>query len=659
MAQTFPTLPFDSQVFIDAFRVKWVYDQSANCWMRRGSVPDVPIATELQPGLLSARLKQLLDGIPPKGGHFGIIAQPLLSLASPNPKTLLKDKVFAIAKTESGTTITGEATQTRTYKLEQFAGKLLRFKTGLLSKKVFLIFTNNETDLFLDGDASEVSKGDRFEVLEPIEFNPSGVLLGDIMLVSESIDITCVDGNGELLPANCNLDVIQCDDPQNPPGLNFQLNKNFLDNLCVIIPGCEGPRGEKGKKGEKGDDGTGDGPQGEQGDPGENAPAIADTFSSIKIIDIDDIFDTAVVALELDAAAGKLGVVKAKIKTPGNNTPATQVRSTPINRAIRFTNPNTFDYELLAPPTTDPIGEADVDLLKYPDKFESESGISTTNVNKISLSELIDKVTEFYEDKLVEANDQYNKTLKEYIDSKDEAARTILANLADELARCEFQLPIDLCIGISPGDCNPNTEDETASFSKSSFIYPLANALFGVMGDKTAVDLGTYIVKGNTDSKFIKSFLRDSPPLLSAAGTPLSVGNIDAVSIKYPNAEGETSTTTLPPAGYVIQYLGGTIKSSTTDYLVGSTVSGVGVEIDVVDGGGPKVTEKMPVPSTPFNAKEAASVELAYKEAPIEEKVIVTTISDPDGGTIKIRSDLPGVNGIGEIRLKVLQVDLS
>jgi hypothetical protein len=635
-----PEQPFDGQVFIDAFRIKWIYDGSVNCWRNAGTVPDIPVATELQTGLLSAKLKQLLDSVPEKGGHFGIIAQPLLSLVPQNPKVVKKDTVHTIEKTESGTQLVGASSAERAFEPEQYTGKILVFKSGILKKKAFLVFTNDATKIFLEGDATAASRDDEYEIVNMSDLNPSGILLGDIMLVSNSIDITCVDGEG--LPVvgdgGCNIDYIKCDDvTTNPPGLNFQINQDFIDSFCVTIPGCKGPKGDRGDSGPDGDPGTGDGPQGEQGDPGQDAPAIANTFSGIKIIDIDDIFDTAVVAMELDAEAGKLNIIRAKVRTPDDDTPATQIITTPVTRSLTFTDEDTFDYQINQP-NIDPIGEADINLLKYPNRFDG-FGSDETNINRLKLSDLVDSVIGYYETKLAEINDDYNRQLKAYIEEKDAAAREILGDLAMKVAECEFELPIDFCIGLTP-NCSPVDGSLGFKSDDEKFSYPYGSLFFGsTITNGFAFDLGALSVPGTTADE---------------------VGVDGTVSIKFPiqdgtvDAAGNIGTTLLPPGGYVIQWTGGTITSSATDFLVGDPTLGVGLEAIATDGPNPPVVFKMPVPSTPFNAQESSSVEFAYQEAFLTEKVMAISLTQ--GGTISLKANLPGVNAVGSISLRVIQV---
>jgi hypothetical protein len=628
MAEALPSLPFNGQIFIDAFRIKWEYD--GECWRRIGTVPDVPVATELQAGLLTAQLKQLVDSIPEGAGHFGIITQPLLSLVPHDPKIQLKDKIKTVNTHASGTKIVGFSTETRPYNVEHYVGKFLIFQTGILAKKQFLIFTNDREAIYLEGDATAATPEDQFLIIDPKDLNPSGVVLGDITLVSETFDITCLKNDGTPFPTNCK--VIPCDGMA-PPVLNIQLNEDFLESLCITIPGCKGPRGDRGEEGDAGKDGTGDGPQGEDGDPGEDAPTIAHSFTGIKIVDVDDVHDTAVVAMELDAANNRLSVIKAKVRTPEDDRAATQLISTPIDRTLEFANETSFDYSIKIPPG-DPLGTEDVDILKYPDKFEGQEPVS---LSKIKLSEFVDKVIAYWDEKLSDINDQYTRELKAYIDAKDEAARQALATIAHELAQCEFQMPLEFCLGITPDDCHPG--DGGGGFSKTAFSYPLANQIFGSVstdgGSRIATDLGIYEVPTST----------------------ADVQEDSRIMVKYPDAASPEASSYLPEGDYIIQWISGAGRSSATDWTVGSNTEGMGVEAEVHDMlEGSDITLAMPVPSATYNPKEKTSVEFAYSEAPVQEKIITTSIG-PSGGQIALKNILPGINGQGDVKVRVLRVE--
>lgn len=452
----FPVRPFDGQVFIDASRVRWIFNSEEKSWKRSGVETDIPVATNIQPGLLSAQFKQLLDSLPVKGGHFGIIARPLLSVVPLTNETLLKDSIEVSIVTASGSMIRSTSAQEVAFEENKFAGKLLRFTSGILKNAVYLIANNNDLEINLIGDASSSKPNDKFEILEPTALNLNGVIAGDVQLVSESIEINCVDHNDDpIVTDKCD---IRNDNLPKPPALDFKVSDLFKSQFCVQQPGCEGPRGNRGLKGNKGADGTGDGPQGDIGDPGISAPSTPMVFDGIKIVDIDDIYDTAVVALEIDAPNGRLNVVKAKLKTPDDNTPTSQLITTEVFRTVDFTG-NNFDFNLLRP-NVDPIGTDDVKIAYYPQGFDTSADASvnrpqTSPIATMDLSGFVTEVCDYWEKKLKEISDLYDKQIKEFIESKDKAAREALASLCQELAACEWERPIEFCLGINPSECNP------------------------------------------------------------------------------------------------------------------------------------------------------------------------------------------------------------
>jgi len=469
----FPAIPFDGQEFIDAFRIKWRYDASVKCWQRIGSVQDIPVATDVQQGLLSSRLKTMLDAIPPKGGHFGILANPLLSLIPQDLPTKLADKVFNSVLNESGSVVFGlKPRENQKYPNSIYEGHFLRFTKGALKDHTFLIFTNDEESFTLQGDASEARYEDEFVIFNPLEANEQGVIMGDIEIVSDTIDIECVDNLGRpiTIQKDCGLDYKDCAGGTQAPGLDFKISQDLLDRFCIELRSCKGPKGPKGEKGDTGADGTGDGPVGEMGDPGENAPDVGNDFTGVKFIESDDVYDSAVIGLELDAEAGKLNVLKAKVKVPRDDTPATQVITSPINRTLVWDD-DEFGYTLLKP-NDDPIetknaDDADVSMAAYPQGHETlisgtPDDIESARVsqfNSVKLSELIDKAIAYYKERYNAINDEYNKEIKTFIEDKDSKARIILASLAQDLAECEWELPIEFCLGITPDDCgDPDKE---------------------------------------------------------------------------------------------------------------------------------------------------------------------------------------------------------
>jgi len=623
-----PTAPFDGQIFIDAFRVKWQFDGDSHCWRRIGVEPDIPVATQAMEGLLSAQLQQVLNGIPPKGGHFGIVARPLPTLNT-QKKVLFRDAVKISFTTAAGSSVrSNNAFEVDQMKPSENRNRLLIFTSGPLNGEVYLIFDNTDRDYLLHGNASGSRPGDRFDIVELDSFNPSGTISGEIELVSESIDITCVDTNGDPVDLVNGKQCFFCetsDEEESLPGFDFRVSENFIQQFCAVIPGCEGPRGDTGGTGDDGTPGTGDGPQGEQGEAGLDAPADPAEFTGIKVVDIADIFDTAVVSMELDATNNKLNIIKAKIKTPDVDSPADQLITTPIDRTLNFVD-DAFGYELLFP-SLDPIGEGDVALAYFPlGKGPAiTDGIVTgnaTQIGKTQLSVMLNRIIAFYREKLEELSDEYDLQLKEVIEEKDTAARTILADLARELAECEWSTPLQFCLGIQPNCFNPNE-------NLGSFPFPLAEVLGGpLFKDATATDMG-----------FLQIRPGQQLPIPSPKDTPTATLQTDTA--------------------YLIQYLDGTFQTD-SGFAVGDT-TGNGTKLVITasaDSG--DQTIDFPVPTGSFNVNSEDSVIEAYKASEIQDMSVWVQfpLECPiSTATITLTSEVgEDITATGVINIRLLQI---
>lgn len=397
-----PPRPFDGQRFIDAARVVWTFSSENDAWLRTGTEPTIPVATDTQPGLLSAHLKALIDTIPPKGGGFGIVAKPLLRVAPLIHDAVLKGTVNTAFKTEAGSNVKADSALNVPFDIDEFAGKLFRFTTGIFRNRSYLIAGNTVTEIKLLSDVSMTKIGDKFEIIEPTALNLNGIIAGNIELVSESLDISCVDSNGDPIPEDCVTP--PCGDtPETMPAIDFRVSDIFKALFCAQQPGCIGPRGKTGDDGKGGKDGTGDGPTGLPGDTGVDAPQTPFSLDGIKINDINDVYDTAIVAFDIDAENARLNVVKAKIKTPDNNVPATQLIASEIFRDVDFTGDG-FSYNIIMPPG-DPVGTADIPLVHYPQGYEvsetqNAQKPTTTTVNTIPISDFLNEVSTFWQKKL-------------------------------------------------------------------------------------------------------------------------------------------------------------------------------------------------------------------------------------------------------------------
>jgi len=297
--------------------------------------------------------------------------------------------------------------------------------------------------------------------------NPDGLIYGDLTLTSESIDITCIDSDGGELSGEC----IECINNQDPPGLNFQLSEKFLDHFCARLPVIPGPRGDKGEKGDQGYPGTGDGPKGETGDQGISYDTPGD-FTGVKMLDVDGVYDQVVVGLDLDAENGILTVQKSNISAGDDETPVGQVYSTPIIRDVVFDpefpecdeGGDLWKYNITK--GNDDLDE-NVYLYRFPDQFVAPG---ESEVTTMLLSEFIDAVIEDLKPEYEAAKEKYDEQIKQFILEKDTESREKLCSLAKELADCEWELPIEYCLGITPSECGSAAEKMAAALEEANEI---------------------------------------------------------------------------------------------------------------------------------------------------------------------------------------------
>lgn len=460
MASTkLPTSPFNGQKFIDSRSIEWTYDASTKTWRSGASIRDITAASETKYGLLTPELKTLLDGLPKRGGGFGIITKPLLSVVPLRREVAFRGSVKSAKLNESGSEIVVESVE---FKNNQFIGKAIFFTSGILKAKAYMLYSNNADTIYIAGmDGSQAKKGDKFEIIDPLYLNRDGAVVGDIKFTSYSLDISCIDKDGNTIEGYCPIAGNQ-GDKDDLSGIDIKVSDSFLNEFCISIPGQPGPQGDQGSKGEKGQDGTGDGPIGLPGTDGVSASTIPSTITGIKVYDSNEIYDTAVIGLELDQNAGKLYVLKGKVRTPNNDRPAQQVIATAVSRDIQFTDAE-YSYEIIAP-LTDSLSDKDVSLLFYPKHVFSEGSelkVSDTEVITTKLSTVVDSMILHMKNKLKKISDDWDQKIKPFIESKDENARKELNDLANSVAQCEWGLGLEFCLGIdNKENCNPPPQPE-------------------------------------------------------------------------------------------------------------------------------------------------------------------------------------------------------
>lgn len=289
--------------------------------------------------------------------------------------------------------------------------------------------------------------------------NRDGIVVGPITLHSDSIDISCVAADGTPLKAGQGAiqDVPNVTSPGMLPGLQLSLSEKFLNTMCLEISGPQGPQGPKGLQGAHGQDGFTDGPAGERGDPGVAAASSA-RLTEITVVETDTITDHAVVAVQLDSAAGRFSYTVAKMNVPEDDEPADQFTAIPIQRSLVYPtladSPSMYvvldDWQLQIPPGDALPDDPEVLLLQIPADLAVGD---TTDIKPIKLTDYIRGVTAIYKAKLTTFQETWLQQMKEFISGKDSAARTALATIAQQVAECEFKRPIEFCLGVQPADC--------------------------------------------------------------------------------------------------------------------------------------------------------------------------------------------------------------
>lgn len=373
----------------------------------------------------------------------------------------------------------------------------------------------------------------------------NGVLSGDIKLVSNSFDITCVNS-----PSQPELN--------RHPVIDINFSEDFLDGLCVEVPSEKGPRGRKGIKGEPGETGTGDGPQGLPGTSGIDAIGIS-TLDEMEVVFDESFYSKAVTEVFLDSENAILSVTKSDALVPDEDTPASEVVTSPMSRDIVFNDENTFDYTITTVPgVSDPV-ESSVDpvVLAYGTDFNPEknrklkvasSGCCCEEADSAelisrNLSDYIDQSIQKLVDSINDINEEYDQELKEYIFKKDEEARKALDVLVQKLSEEEFNEEFQYCMSLLDNgvcgqcQCNALKKFSTDPYNNSGRFATttLDNINISIQGLYESLGTGNLsLISGqsnvakNTNSEIINSF--DIPTL--SQNSELVSQNVQA----YPTA---------------------------------------------------------------------------------------------------------------------------
>lgn len=246
---------------------------------------------------------------------------------------------------------------------------------------------------------------------------------GDVNLISNSLTFTCSDAPKSM----CAEDRYMV--------LAMSINSDLIDAFCVESTGGKGPKGDPGNAGLPGKHGVGDGPMGDQGPPGVDGTPMP--FGGIITRNTNNVSPVGVVRMELDQEKSQLSVIKSPLKLPNNNSPADKVATSFSDIDIVFND----GWEFTIP---------SINLLKIPHGYSDGNIIPVTPVD---IRTVIQSMISVYQTKTNEISAGYDKLIYDYLKQKDIEARNILASLAQELAQCQFQLPLEFCVGFKQQQC--------------------------------------------------------------------------------------------------------------------------------------------------------------------------------------------------------------
>ena len=315
--------------------------------------------------------------------------------------------------------------------------------------------------------------------------NPAGVIQGDIKLVSDSLDIKCVDSNLEKITVPKSNDCQPCEtisadteEDITQPGLQFALSEKFLKTLLINLPGPRGSRGLKGPKGYNGIEGPASGPIGVQGPKGINADHKCE-LDGIRFEDLNGLTDSAVINMEVTDTCE---VILTKAKLNVTLDPANKIVATPIVRSVVFGASSTCDLTNMDDWSL--TGGSDMQLIRLAKGSQSDEMM----FNAMSLSNFVTDVVDHYKEKLVVIDERWGKEVKEFTESVDDKARQIISSLANDVSMCEFNLPAtEYCITLEECPASPPPTTTTTTTTTTTSPTPVAAARANAIHDTVKI----------------------------------------------------------------------------------------------------------------------------------------------------------------------------
>lgn len=621
-----PKYPFDGQQFVDAYHIIWEYREATHEWFIKGLQDDTPIADENTIGLMTPHQLKILDSS--NNGNFSIIIDTKLIERNLHPQPVYSGTALSMIS-------------------DLYDYKLFTYENIDKDKyKGYTIVINNESSIILGNDYNyiildkqiNVSDGDKFFIVESHKYNDQGLITGNIEFVSESIDFT------ELVKSTKDGD---CCTPYYNIGLS--LSDDFIESYLLEIPGCKGDCGPEGDQGEDGIDGYD--PTGPQGDPGEDGIDRNDETSfltSVSVTDNDSISNEAIVELKLDKDNGILYAIKANISNNDEN--ADKLIVYPTFRDIELLgNDENLKFNII---DEDNIQTTDDNILILKNGVNGEY----TAVQLTPLREVIQLIINKYKEQYIKIKSKIDKDLIEYVYGKYNDTKNILMELAEELSKCEWNMPIDFSLSLSDDKCNTTKKDSPAP----SDTNPQSGGGGGGGGagaSAVAIAKASVFIAIGKGSGLIPSDTPDQQITCTPVDTIEIPADSDDIPIRM------NGSATLPEGIYTISYNNGSIYSPNDGiHIVGGVGSGVGLEATSYDINGNVTTYTMPDPaSLGFDNSELGYDQTELQSAYSSIDIALTTmmVKLDDRGMITLKAGTGSGNGTGSIYVDVCCIQIE
>lgn len=630
-----PQRPLDGQEFIDAYRIVWRHNSETNSWIPVGIMQDMPEASKDIAGFMTPHQLKVLHKS--NDGNTAFITDTKLIHRNLHPPAITTGKVLLfVSDINDYKLFTYVTNMTK----DAFAGNTL-----LIGSQSTLILGNEQNYLLLDKEII-ANDGDIYEIVDTKEYNSQGFIYGDLTINSDSINF-----NSQIGIDNSK----ECCYNEAQDKIVLSLNDDFTGGYCLEIPECKGEKGDKGPKGDSGVDGYDpNGPKGDPGDDGADATEIPSELGDVNITDVDELTTTAVVDLELDKTNGILYAVKSGVSL--DNYDADRAVVKPTYRDIELIgNDENLKFKIIDDDNT----EVDDDKLLV---LKNEPIYDDYNTPKIVFfKDFVQMIIDNYTDQYLDIITKIKKNAIEFMNNKDKEVRTILANLAQQLTECQWQMPIDFSLKVSQVPCGAEEEGVPTPLSGGECPPNQPGGGGGGGGGSSATSTATAQAKASIFINIGKgnNLIPSDTPEQYIDYIPIDTVSVPADTDGVPVQLDGSST--LPDGIYTISYNAGSVKNGDGPHIVGGVGSDVGLKAEYWDMNGNSGVESMPDPVAAGLGEigwDSAELQSAYRDLDSSLNSIMVPIENR--GTILLKANTDGeTRGIGAIHVDIARITVE